>query len=880
MLTRLRVLAARTKAFFMTSTLDRDFESELESHLAMLAEENVRRGMTPEEARRAARLEMGGLDRARELHRETRGLPVLAALVQDVRYALRSLRRDAGFATFAILTVGLGIGASSTIYSVVDALLRRPLPFSDPGRLVWMANAGTEGPSVWTIQIGHFLDLRERNRSFSGLAAYHAFYSAGGTRLTETGDPERLTSVPVTTDFFSFLGVRPQLGRLFNADEGQAQWHRPQVALLSYGLWKRRFAADPAIVGQKLTLDGSAVTVVGVLPESFDFAAVFAPGDAIDLFFPLPLTAEADSRGNTISVLGRLKPGVTVESAQAELSALAKQISEQHPRRNRLEPIISPLGEHVSGPFRRALAVLGCAVAAVMLIVCANLSSLLLARATTRQQEMAIRAALGAGHGRLLRQMLTESLVLAAGGALLGIVLALAGTRALARLDAFRIPLLESVRIDAGALAFTLLLALLTGLIFGLVPALQAALTVALHDSLKDGSRGSSHGKRRAWLREAMVVSEVVFACVLLVGSGLLMRSFLRVLDVTLGYRPASTVALRIDPNSRYATQAQRNAYFDEALRRVRAMPGVEAASLTDVLPLGGDRSWGVAAKGQTTKMDEDIDAFVRIVSDGHLQAMGIPLRAGRDFTARDSLAGERVVLVNETLARRLWPGQDPIGREITQDGGRRVVGVVGDVRHRALELSAGGEMYLPLRQTDDYDEVDLVVRTALAPAALAAAVRSELMPIAPDLPKGEFRTLQQLVDKAVSPRRFVVLLIGGFSAFALILAALGIYAVISYGVGQRTRELGIRAALGASARDLRARILLETLGLAGVGMLLGVIVAAGLARALRGLLFGVTAGDPVTFFGILVLLAAVAALAGYLPARRASRIDPMTALR
>jgi predicted permease len=879
MWTPLQVLLSRVRAFFTSGDLDRDFDREIETHIAMLAADNVRRGMTPEEGRRQALLRVGSLEAAKEMHRQARGLPFVAALLQDLRYAVRSLRRDAGFAIFAVLTVGLGIAASSTIFSVVNALLLRPLPFGDPGRLVWIANSGTDGPSGWTLQVGHFLDLRSQNRSFADLAAYCAFYGAGDSKLTGNGEPERLTAVPVTVNFFSLLGVRPQLGRLFNPAEGSAKWNAPQVALLSYGLWQRRFAADPAIVGQKLTLNDAPVTVIGVLPESFNFGAVFAPGSQVDIYFPMPLTAETDHHGNTLAVVGRLKPGATVGGAQAELSILGRQIEQQHRERNDLAPRLSSLERHVSGHLRPALLVLAGAVGVVMLIVCANLSNLLLARAAVRQKEMAIRAALGAGRSRLLRQMFTESLVLAGGGGGLGLILAVAGTRALAHLDAFSIPLLGSVRVDVGALGFTASLAVLTGLIFGLVPALHV-LTVAVHDPLKDSGRGSSQGRRHAWIRQTLVVAEIVFACVLLVGAGLLVRSFLQVLDVQLGYQPAGAAALRIDPSPRYSTQPRRNAYYDEALRRVRAMPGIEAAALTDVLPLGGDRSWGVAAQGQVREPGKDLEAFIRIVSDGYLQAMRIPLRAGRDFSPRDTPSSELVVLVNETLARALWPGENPIGRVVAQEGGRRVVGVVGDVRHSALEQTAGGEMYLPIRQTNDYSAVDLVVRSPLSPAALAAAIRSGLKPIEPDLPGEELRPLQQLVDQAASPRRFVVLMLAGFSAFALILASLGIYAVISYTVHQRTQELGIRAALGASGRELQTRVLLETLGLAGVGMLLGTVAAWTLARALRGLLFGVTASDPVTFCGMLIILTAVAALAGYLPARRAARTDPILALR
>jgi len=459
------------------------------------------------------------------------------------------------------------------------------------------------------------------------------------------------------------------------------------------------------------------------------------------------------------------------------------------------------------------------------------------------------------------------------------VLLAVGGTRVLSHLDAISIPLLASVQVDLGALSFTLFIAVVTGMMFGLVPALQVP-SIGVSDSLKYSNRGSTSGKRHAWIRGSLVVTEVAFACVLLVGAGLLIRSFLRVLDVDLGFQPERAGMMRIDPSSAYSTQAKRNAYFDEALRLVEDTPGIEAAGLTDVLPLEGDRSWGVFGKGQVYERDHYQEAFVRIVSNGYLKAMGIPLLSGRDFTERDTPSSELVIIINETLAHRLWPGQNPIGQMVTQDGGRRVVGVVGDVRHVTLEQGSGSEMYLPIRQTTDYSSVDLVVRTTLPPAGVAPAIRAALKPLDPNLPANEFRTVQQLVDKATSPRRFVVMILTGFSAFALILASLGIYAVISYSVNQRTQEIGIRMALGASARNLQARIMLQTLRLAGIGLLIGLGASWIMTRALAGLLFGVTSSDPATFVGTVGILTAVAVMAGYFPARRASRIDPIVALR
>jgi predicted permease len=801
------------------------------------------------------------------------------ALHQDVRYTLRTLRRDAGFASFAILIAGLGIGASATVFSVVNTLILRPLPFADPGALVWIANRDTSGLSGQTTQVGHMLDLRERTQSLSAIAGYFAFYGVGDNLLSGKGEPERVSGVPVSENFFDVLGVRPKLGRVFNAQE--SAWNGPKAVMLDYTLWERRFNSDPNVVGTSLTINDRPHTVIGVLPESFDFGSVFAPGSHFDVYLPFPLSQETNRWGNTMAMIGRLKPGVSADRAQAEIRTLAAQITAEHRDRNSFQGHVRPLAEHVGGRMRLAVWVLAGAVAMVMLIVSANLSNLLLARTASRQKEIAIRTALGAGRRRLLAQMLTEGIVLSASGALLGFVLAIGGTRALARLDAVSIPLLRDVRTDATALGFTLAVAIATGIVFGLAPALQAR-GAALTSALKDAARGSTEGRRRTWVRKALVVSEIAFACVLLVGAGLLIRSLMRVLEVDMGFEPARAATIRVDPDSRYTTREQRIAYFDEVLRTVKEISGVETAGITDALPLGRNRTWGSPAKGVTYERGRFPFAFVRIVSDGYLAAMGIPLRAGRDITPGDTPTTEPVIIVNETMARALWPGEDPIGKYVL--GGcakeRRVIGVVGDVRHLALEQTSGNEMYIPLRQCSDLPSSDLVVRSSVPPSQLAGAIRAALQPIAANLPRTDFRTLQQLVDKSVSPRRFLVLLLGGFAVFALVLASLGIYGLISYSVNQRTQEIGIRMALGASARDVQLRILVETLGLAVVGMVLGTAASWAMVQGTGSLLFGVTPRDPSTFAGMLLVLTFVTLAAGYLPARRASRIDPMVALR
>ena len=868
-----RNIRRRLRFWLHHSDRQRLLWEEMEFHIESMTEELTAQGMSEPDARAAAHRKFGNMTQKSEESRATWIAHWISDLAQDLRYSFRGMRRDAGFTAFTILIAGLGIGASSTVFSVVDALLLRPLPFHDPARLVYITNEN----DFTSTQTEHYSDLREMNRSFSDLAGF-AGWGVGNRELTGSGEPQRLTSVPVTENFFAVLGVQPALGRSFTTEECQGTYRAPPAMLLTYNFWRAHFDSDPNVIGQKLTLNNRPVTVVGVLPASFDFGSVFAPGTQIDMVIPWPLADKTKPFGNTMRLVGRLKPGATVAGAQAEFTALGKQLETEHPERNGVVPKLVPLERHVSGPVSPALFVLACAVGVVMLIVCANLSNLQLARLATRQKEMAMRAALGAGRSRMLRQMLTESVTLSCCGAVLGLILALAGTRELAHLRGFNLPLLQSIRIDGTALLFTLLAAVGSGVLFGLLPALRV-MAMSLREGMQDGSRGSS-GKRNAWVRDGLVVSELAFACILLVGAGLLIRSFLRVLDVELGFRPERAAALRIDPSFRISSAAQQNSFIDEVLTRARSIPGVVAAGITDALPLRDDRGWGVAAVGQVYAKDHHPEAFIRVVTDGYFEAAGVPLRLGREFSERDRTSSERVVMINETLARTLWPGQNPLGQMVTTDGGRRVVGVVADVRHEALERLSGSEMYLPMRQTGDYAAMQLVVRTALPPDGLAAGIRTALRPLDPNLPVREFVTFQDLVDRAVSPRRFLVWLLAGFAGFALILASLGIYAVISFSVSQRVQEIGIRMALGASAADLQRRIVLRTLGLAALGLALGMAGSRAFSGALGSLLFGITSGDPVTFIEVATLLIGVAAIAGYIPARKASRIDPMVALR
>jgi predicted permease len=870
----------RLGSFFRKSELDSDLNAEVMSHIEMATEENVRRGLPPDEARRQAMVRFGGVQQARERQREERGLPWLEILMQDLRYTGRTLLRDRGFAVVAVLILALGIGANIAVFSVVNTLLLRPLPFRDPQRLVWIAPANANGLSASTYSVDAYDDLLALNRSYEDVTGYFAFSTADNFKLTGHGDPKPVTGIGVAGNFFPVLGVDPELGRSFTKDEwikgGRA------VVMLSHAFWERQFGANRAIVGEPITLNGQPVTVVGVLPKTFDFGAVFAPGTKVDIFVPQVMD-DIRNEGNTLALIGRLKPGVSVAQAQAEAKVLFPKFfwSKKYPDSvgsYTASPI--ELKQYVSGKLRRSLIVLWCAVGLILLIVCVNLSNLLLARAAARSKEFALRSALGAGRWRLVRQLLTESMVLAGIGAVLGLGLAFGITSYLAHQGSVALPLLNDVRVDGAALVWTLVISVATAILFGLLPGLKMS-SGNLQEALKDTGQGMSDGRNHEKLRSALVISEVALACVLLVGAGLLLRSFMRVLDVDLGFQPSTAAAIKMDYDDGGKTD-KRNAIFEEAVKRVRAIPGVDAAGISDNLPLERNRGWGgPRAKGKTYRNGEVPGAFVYIVSPGYVTAMGMRLR-GRDFTWQDDMKGQSTVILNERAANFVSPGEDAVGKTVLIGKNEvQVIGVVADVHETNVEGRAGEQMYLPtMRDEWGPDGAELVVRTKLPPAELAGSVMRTLREMNPNQPAVAFRPIQQIVDHAVSPRRFFVMLVGSFAGLGLILASLGIYGVISYSVTRRTQEIGIRMALGASAERVQLGVISKTLGLAAIGIGVGAVASVAVANLIASLLFGTTPTDPMTFLVMIVLLTAVAVLAGYIPARRASRINPMVALR
>ena len=805
-------------------------------------------------------------------------------MLRDLRYAARSLRRDLAATVFSIAIAGLGIGASTTVFGLCQALLLRPLPFREPERLVWIANGSSENLSSQTTQVSNFQSLVEQNRSFEGVAGFNAFYGPGDIRLGGTTDPERITGVPVTQSFFPLLGVSAAYGRFF--DDAENRFGGPRAAVLDHRFFVRRFGADPRIVGQSILLDGEPVTVIGVLPPSFDFEGTFSPGRPADVFLAFPLALETDRQGNMLALIGRLKNNVRLGDAQVEATTIAANVPRSRmdgQPRNRFTPTLSPLRDRVSGRFQTALLALAGAVGFLMLLVCANLSNLLLVRASVRRREMAIRSALGAAPRQLIRQMLIESLVLGAGGAMLGLAIAAVATASVSRLQGTVIPLLREVRVDGMVFTFTALLAIVTGIAFGLLPALQT-LGVDVRETLAESSRASA-GRRSGWLRRVVVVAELALACVLLTGAGLLTRSLSRVLDFKPGYATENVIALRVDQPAGEKTGAERRAYLDGLVRTVGAVPGVASVALTDALPLGdnyGWRRWGARPVGAPRDSTRREGPLVRMVDAGYFDTMRIPLRSGSAFTAADVPGSEPVTVINQVLADELWPGQDPIGRMMLAGGTpRRVIGVVGAVRYFSLDRDVEREMYFPIGQSGGYNSVDLVVRGSnSSTAGLIAGVRAALRRTDPNLPVAHFRTMQDLVDRSVFARRFVVMLVAGFATFGLVLSALGVYAVISYSVSQRTQEIGIRMALGATADGVRRGILAETGRLAALGLAVGLPLSWMASRAIRGLLYDVGSFDVVTFSATLVALVIVAACGGYLPARRATRVDPAVALK
>ncbi len=873
----------RLLALFGKGWTDAEMNKEMEQHLERLAERYLSSGLSPEEARHAAQREFGGLEQVKEEARRERILVWPAEFLQDIRFAWRTLAKSPGFTIVAVTALALGIGANTAIFSVVNPILLRPLPFKDPSQLVMIWEDATHlGFPKNTSSPANFLDWQRQNSVFAGMAAM----APRSFNLTGSGEPERLDGRRVSANLFQLLGIHPKIGRAFRPEEDVPG---TRVVILSEGLWQRRCGADPQIIGHTINLNGQSYTVVGVMPAAMRLPEMTDWHE--QLWVPMAFPSdEAASRGNHyLEVIARLKTGVTLQQAQAEMKTIAARLAQQYPEDNlRIGAAVNPLHEEFVGEIRPALLVLLGAVAFVLLIACANVANLLLARAAVRQKEIALRLALGATRSRLVRQFLTESLLLAGAGCVVGLLLAVLGLDLLKKFIPVSIALAQGIAIDGKVLAFTALVGTLTGLVFGLAPAAQAS-RFNLNENLKEGGRDASASDRGNRLRNLLVIGEIAVSCLLLIGAGLLINSFIRLRHLDPGFNSDHLLTAKVAlSETKYPTKEKRAAFFQEVVRRVQPLPGVQSVGVGNNLPFTYDGdSMPIGVEGlPDPPPDQRPDVVLRVVGPGYFRTMQIPLVKGRDFTEDDRDDEARVVVISEKTAARYWPGQDPIGKRIkpgslSEDNPwRTVVGVVKDVRQNDFVAPAKPQMYWSYHQVRDFPPNALVIRTNVAPLSLSAPVRDAIWSVDKDQPVSEIRAMSEIVSQAVARQRFSMLLLGLFAGLALLLAAVGIYGVMSYSVTQRRREIGIRMALGAQKSDVLGMILRQGLRLTVIGVAIGIAGALGLTRLMASLLFGVSATDPATFAAITIILAAVALLASYIPALRSMKVDPVIALR
>jgi predicted permease len=802
----------------------------------------------------------------------------METLLQDLRYAVRRLVRSPGFFLVTVLTLALGIGANSAIFSVVNAVLLRPLPYEEGDRLARVFHVTDTGNRA-VMSPANFRDVREQSRTLEELSFYYWF----NPTLTGAADPVRLEGASIGAHFFEVMRAKPQLGRTFRPDENEPG--RNRVVTLSHALWQQRFGSDPSVIGRTLVLGGEPYEIVGVMQEGFTY-----PGNR-QLWTPLEYDAEFmadESRGAWyISAIGRLKPGATHEQAAREIATIGKRLEQAYPESNTNLGMASvSLLEVAVGDIRPTLLILLGAVGLVLLIACANMANLLLARAASREGEFAVRTALGAGRGRLLRQLLTESVILSLAGGTAGLLLAVWGIQLLVALQPQGIPRLDDVGLDATVLGFTAGIALLAGLFFGLIPAVQVTRS-NLAGSIREGGRGALSGRGSARIRGTLVVAEMALSVMLLVGAGLLIRSFVRLQSVDPGFRSEGTLAFSLSlPDAVYDTDPARHSFYERLIERLRTVPGVQASAAVSDLPMGGSMNFltfEVAGREPPRPGQEPGAQILRATPD-YFRAMGVPVVRGRPFVREDRQGTSPVVVINERAAQRFFPNQDPLGERITLElngdsVGREVVGVVGDVKQSGLDAEPQPAIYVPQAQAPA-GSMNVVVSTPLPPAAVAGAIKGEVRALDPNLPIDDLRPLRQVVAESVSQPRFYMLLLSIFAGVALTLTAIGIFGVISYAVTQRRREIGIRMALGADSASVLRLVVGGALVLAGIGVGVGLVGAAVGTRVLSGLLFGVEATDPLTFLGVATILLGVAFLASYLPARAASRVDPNIALR
>jgi putative ABC transport system permease protein len=890
----MRAWYLRFAALFRKEWQDRELSEELESHLDMHIEDNLLAGMKPAEARRQALIQLGGMEQTKEQYREQRGIPALETVLQDLRFALRLLRKSPGFTMVALITLALGIGANTAIFSVVNAVLLQPLPYPESDRIVQLMRSFPER-NFPSISISKFMVWRNQTQVFQDIAA---FDHDATDNLTEGDRPEEVAVIHASAGYFAVFGAPVAIGRTFTADEDRPGG--PHVVVISNGLWRSRFGGDPGLVGKTISLGGGPYEVIGVL------GSIFALDPPADLWLPLEADPNSSSQAHSLRAVARLRPGVTISEAQAAMKLAAEEFRRKFPVTGLMGPnetsTAIPLRDVVVGDVRPAMLVLLGAVGLVLLIACANMANLLLARATLRSREIAVRTALGAGRRRIVMQLLTESILLSLGGGALGLVFGYFGVRAMLAINPGNIPRIgqhgSGVALDWRILVFTLFVSVLTGILFGVLPTFHAT-RADLTSALNEGGARSGAGLHQQKSQSVLVITEIALAVVLLIGATLLIRTFAALRTVDPGFELHSILTMQMTlTGPRFEKVSGIAQLAREGEQRIRSIAGAEAAALTDSVPLKWDDDllFVINAHPPTDQLFSG-DAQYRIVSPGYFDTFRIPLLRGRLFTDRDDSGSAHVVLINETMAKQFWPQSDPVGELITMgilmgpefvEPPRQIIGVVGDVRDIGLNSSPEPTMYVPIPQISDgliailshRWSVTWAVRTKVAPYSLSANIQRELRAASGGLPLAHIRTMEQVAKESTARNEFNMTLLSIFAGIALLLAAIGIYGVMAYSVQQRTQEIGIRMALGAQPGDVLRMVLRHGLLLCLVGIAVGISGAFAVIHLMKSLIFGVSPTDPVTFVSVAILLAGVAFFACWIPARRASRVDPMVALR
>jgi predicted permease len=880
-------LRYRTRALVHHKQVEDELDEELRFHFDRQVEKLMRSGVSEQEARREARLSFGGHEQIKEDCRDARGTRFIELTIDDAKYALRQLWANPTFSLVMILTLALSIGANSAIFSVINGVLLKRLPYAQPERLVRVFLSSSSYPK-FPLNPWDFLDFRARNHSFESMAAF----TRGDVQLSGDGEPVKLNGFGITSGYFRVLGLHPQLGREFDF-QAEVPGNGLQI-ILSDRLWRTRFGADPNIIGRKITLNMQPFTVIGVMPPGTEHPGnvyhSVAYGESVDVWWPFSFAGNSNRRGSHfIEGIARLKPGVSAEQAHGEMNAIMAQLAKEHPNNDAgWSVLIIPLYSEVVGNTRRMLLVLLGAVGIVLLIACANAANLLLARASARQREIAVRLALGAPRLRVIRQLITESLILSLTGGALGLALAFGGVHALVSLLPADFPRAHDIHVSGPVLAFTLLVSVLTGVLFGLAPALQASRTDP-KNGLQQGSRTSTATRPQNRLRSALVVAEVSLACVLLIGAGLMLRTFLNLIHLDPGFREDHVLTASLSlPRIRYKTDEQTAQFYDRLSASLNQLPGVESAGAGSDLPWTGydENAGGFLIEGKKPAPHEEFHARYHDATPGYFSAMGVPLLAGRFFTEADKKGAPWVLIVNHAMAQKYWPGEDVLGKRISFDDNPKkdsdwmtIAGVVGDVKDEPNSPGAEPAFWWSEDQGAE-PNMDIAIRTQSDPRQVADGLREAVHRLDPDLAVADIKLMDQVADTSVSTPRFTFVLVGLFAALAVVLAAIGAYGVIAYTVTQRSSEFGLRVALGAQRGDLLRLVLGHSARLAVPGTVIGVLLALSLSRVVQTLIYGVSAADPVIYASVVVMVPAVALLASYVPARRAAQADPMQTLR